>query len=394
MRYTKQVLFFVTIFLLAVGLTSPALAQESTQDNDLPALHLLTDFPSQLVGAGESATLDLRIRAGQEAQIVDLKVEDLPDGWTAIFRGKNRVVQSVYVQPDEDAEVDLRVTIPGDTESGEYAFNIVAENSRHTSELPVTLLVEDKVPANLAFEVDLPTLRGRPDTTFRFNTTLKNEGDEDLVVDLAAEAPAGFVVAFKSSGQEVTSLPVEANASKSINVEVDSLFDALTPADSYPVVVTARGGEVEAGVTLVAEVVGESDLLLTTPDDRLSGEIEAGEETPLTLILRNLGSAPAHNITLGASQPSGWLVTFEPEELPEVGPGQQTEVLAKVQPSDKALAGDYMLTFRANPEDSGAQSVEYRATVRTSTLWGIVGIALIAVAVGVVVVAVTRFGRR
>jgi hypothetical protein len=142
MRSLKQVLFVVTLFLLLVGFTNAARAQGSAQDVGQPALLLLTDFPSQLVGAGETATLNLTIRAGQEAQIVDLMVEDLPDSWTASFRGKNHVIQSAYVQPEEDAEVDLRVTIPSDTESGEYAFTIVAQNSGHTSQLPVTLLVE------------------------------------------------------------------------------------------------------------------------------------------------------------------------------------------------------------------------------------------------------------
>lgn len=394
MKHYKFFLIFITLVLLAISFTTPAWAQEALRSDDPPALLLITDYPSLSAGVGETTTLDLSIRAGQEPQIVDLMVEDLPADWTATFKGKNRVIQSVYVLPEDDAEVDLKVVIPGDVEPGDYAFEVVARNGNHKAELPIKLSVEDKTPASLAFEVELPTLRGRPDTTFRFNTTLKNEGDEDLAIDLTAEAPAGFLVTFKSKGQEVTNLPLEANTSKRINIEVESLFDKLTPANSYPIIVLARGGELEASTTLVAEVVGESNLALTTPDDRLSGEIEAGEETPLTLILSNLGSAPAHKIVLRASQPTGWLVTFDPEELPEIGPGQQVEVLAKVRPSDKALAGDYMLTFRANTEDSGTESVEYRATVRTSTLWGIVGIGLIAVAIGVVAVVVVRFGRR
>ncbi len=40
------------------------------------------------------------------------------------------------------------------------------------------------------------------------------------------------------------------------------------------------------------------------------------------------------------------------------------------------------------------ETAEFRITVRTSTLWGVAGIALIALAVGVVGLAVVRFGRR
>jgi len=53
-----------------------------------------------------------------------------------------------------------------------------------------------------------------------------------------------------------------------------------------------------------------------------------------------------------------------------------------------------MVTMRAKPADGTTESAEFRITVATSTIWGIVGIALIAVAVGVVSIAVMRFGRR
>ena len=41
-----------------------------------------------------------------------------------------------------------------------------------------------------------------------------------------------------------------------------------------------------------------------------------------------------------------------------------------------------------------SESLDYRATVVTSTLWGLVGVALVAVAVLVLGFAVNRFGRR
>jgi uncharacterized membrane protein len=87
-------------------------------------------------------------------------------------------------------------------------------------------------------------------------------------------------------------------------------------------------------------------------------------------------------------------VEFEPEQIPEVPAGQQVEVTARVTPPEQAVAGDYMITFRARPEDGSTESVEYRVTVRTSTIWGVVGVGLIAVAVAVVALAVMRFGRR
>jgi uncharacterized membrane protein len=97
---------------------------------------------------------------------------------------------------------------------------------------------------------------------------------------------------------------------------------------------------------------------------------------------------------MSSTEPTGWTIDFSPKQIPEIPAGQQVEVTANVTPADKAVAGDYMVTIQAQPADGATQSADFRITVLTSTLWGVVGIALIAVALGVVALAVTRFGRR
>jgi uncharacterized membrane protein len=50
--------------------------------------------------------------------------------------------------------------------------------------------------------------------------------------------------------------------------------------------------------------------------------------------------------------------------------------------------------MRASAAGGLSESANFRITVLTSTLWGAVGIAIIAIALLVVVFAVARFGRR
>jgi uncharacterized membrane protein len=69
-------------------------------------------------------------------------------------------------------------------------------------------------------------------------------------------------------------------------------------------------------------------------------------------------------------------------------------ITAYITPADKAIAGDYNVTVRAAPASGQSQSVVFRITVATSTLWGVVGVLLVAAALAVVAVAVGRFGRR
>jgi uncharacterized repeat protein (TIGR01451 family) len=141
------------------------------------------------------------------------------------------------------------------------------------------------------------------------------------------------------------------------------------------------------------EVTGQPKLVVSGLGERLSTEAYAGETTPVDVVLTNTGTAPARNVKLTASTPSGWSVAFRPEAIDLLAPGANQTVKAEVKPAGKAIAGDYMVTMSANGEGASASS-DFRTTVRTSTMWGIVGVLVIAAALIVLVLAVVRYGRR
>ncbi|MGQ9493140.1 MAG: COG1470 family protein [Anaerolineae bacterium] len=391
-RFWTVVGVLIMILLVLLYPSVPVLAQASQPLNASSGLTLYTLYPSRILGIGEEVSLVLKLRTQTVPQIVSLETQQLPEGWTATFKGEGHLVRSAYVEPDNETSVTLTIKPPESAAPGTYRLVVRAQGEGSIAELPLEMIILEKTPPKLTLTVELPTLKGKPDSTFRYNATLKNEGEEDLTVSLQADAPTGFLVTFKWAGQEVTSLPVEANRSKSVNIEARAYADVS--AGSYPIEVRAVGNNAEASLHLTAEVAGQVALAITAPDGRLSGRAYAGKETPLKIIVRNTGSAPARKVELGSSEPSGWSVEFDPAQIEEIPAGQEVEVTAKIRPFEKAVAGDYMLTLRARPEDGSYQSAEFRITVLTSTLWGVVGVALIAVAVGVVTLAVFRFGRR
>ncbi len=386
MRRNWAVLFLL-VSLIALAGPFPAHAQEGQ------GLLLFCDYPARVAELGETVTFNLTLRlTASTPQIVYLDLQGLPEGWEATFRGGGNVVRAVYVEPEKDATVSLRVVVPANASGDTYRWTVTARGETVSAAFPLEVTVAAKLPARLSLSVDLPTLRGSATTTFRYDATLKNEGDEETTVNLQASAPQGFLVSFRYMGQDVTSLPVGANESKRISIEARAY--AQIPAGTYPIEVVAVGGESQASVSLVAEVTGQPDLTIRTPDERLSTQVYTGRETPIRLLVQNTGSASAFNVELSASPPSGWSVRFEPERIPEIPAGQQVEITMHVKPADRAVAGDYMLTVRARPQDGGYESADFRITVLTSTLWGVAGIALIAVAILVVAWAVMRFGRR
>lgn len=379
------ILMLTALFVLPV----PVQAQSDTP----PAgLTISTTYPSQIIGFGEVVTLTLKLRA-DSPQMVNLEVEGLPAGWEASFRGGNRIVDAVYLDGETTVNVDVRIEPPANPEAGKYTMKVVAKGQSQTAEMPITLTVKEKLPPRLTLDMDgLPVQRGTPSTTFRYTVTLKNEGGEDLTVALSADQPTNMQVRFESAGQTVTEIQLAANESKNLTVVAEPLI--TLEAGRYAFKIYARAGDVEASMDLAADVVGEGRLSITTPDGRLSGQATAGQDNPLKIILKNTGTAPLRGIQLSSIEPSGWSVSFEPKEIVEIPAGQQVEVTATIKPAEKAVAGDYLLTINARPVDSKQQSAEFRITVVTSTLWGVAGIALIAVAVAAVGMAVSRFGRR
>ena len=82
------------------------------------------------------------------------------------------------------------------------------------------------------------------------------------------------------------------------------------------------------------------------------------------------------------------------KELPELGAGKSQSIKVTLTPAARAIAGDYQTTIRAGSAGGLSESANFRITVLTSTVWGAVGIGVIAAALLVVVFAVARFGRR
>lgn len=373
--------------VLALGVGGPGVAAPAFR-----GIAVYTQYPAQTVRAGEPVSLSLTVRNfGLPPQVVTLRVADLPSGWRARFLAGGRVVQAVSVIPDGEATVTLRLEPPRGVRSGTYRLRVLAQGQGTSASLPLQITLGQVLPPRLRLEAELPTLRGPATSTFRYRVTVRNDSDQDQLVQLDAEAPRRFQVNFTLLAQQITSVPVKAGESREVEVEVNMPQD--TPAGTYPITVRATGGGATATVRLTAEVTGRPELRVTAPEGRLSGRAYAGATEPLKVVIKNEGSAPARNVSLSASPPSGWEVTFEPERIDEIPPREEREVTARVRPSPRAIAGDYMVTITASGNDVSA-SADFRITVLTRTLWGIVGVVLIAAALVVVGQAVSRYGRR
>ena len=366
-----------------------ALLPGTTAAQDAP-VSITTPYPAVAVEPGETATFNLTVTAPTPTP-VPLEVTGLPDGWTATLRGGGFVVDGVLAQAEAPPALTLDVDVPAEAEEGEYPIAV----SAGAVELPLVLRIATAAGGSVGFEAEFATLQGGSDRTFSFTLTLDNDTPAETTFSLSAEGPPGWLVSARPQNEQLaTTVTVAGGETATVTVEADPPDDV--PAGTYPLLARAEGGGQLVEAQLAVDVTGNFAMTLTTPEEgRLNAEVSAGETTDVALLVVNDGTAPLQGVTLTGTPPEGWEVTFEPEVVESVAPGEVAEVTARLTAAGDALAGDYLVTFSANAgEGEATDDVEIRTTVETSAVFGILGVALIGIAFLVLIAVFRRFGRR
>lgn len=377
----------------ALMLLSPAV-HATDAAHDIKGLYLMTDYPAVTVRPGTTANVSLRLQDyGLAPARYQLSVAGVPSGWTATLLGGGQPIGAAMPAPDGSVALQLRLDVPAGSDFSAHTLTVRAEGQGTTAELPIEVSLAKELPAKLTVKSSLPSLRGSPKSNFDYTLSIKNDSGRNLVASFAAEAPANFETSFTEAygTQELSSIPIDAGQSKDIKLKVRP--PTTVDAGHFPVKVTVKAEDASASTELALDVVGEPHLQISGRDGLLSARAVAGKQSSIPIVVTNTGTAPAENIALAGSAPSGWKVTFEPATIDRLVPGKDSEVQALLTPSDKSLAGDYQATIRATSRGESASS-QFRITVATSTVWGMAGAGVIGVALLLMLGAVARFGRR
>lgn len=376
---------------LLAALLITALVAAATPAAAAPETMIFTSRTSLSAPPGETInyTVDLinnssEIKTASLSFVAGARAQD----WTYELTSGGHPVQEIAVKPDDYETLSLSLTVPMEVEKGEYTFQLVAGEFGRLS-LRVNVTETGSYQSELS--ADQPNMQGYADSNFTYSLTLKNRTAEKQQYALTAEAPAGWGARFTSGGNNVTSVEIEPNASKSISLHLTPPENAK--ADTYKIAVHAASGATSADTEVEAVITGTYNLVLTTADERLSASVTAGKERKLELIVRNTGSADLSDISMTATSPSGWEVTFDPKNIAVLKAGESKPVTATIKSSDKSLAGDYLVALSAQADEKSAHA-SIRMTVKTSSLWGLVGILIIVAVAAGIYGLFRKFGRR
>ena len=383
---------FLTFIVGLLALAAPASAVDANRD--IKGLYLLTDYPALTVQPGTTSTVNLKLRNYALApERLSLSVSDVPQGWTATLLGGGQPVAAAMPATDDSVSLDLRLEVPKGAQIGTHTLTVNADGATSHASLPVAVSLAKDLPAKLTLQSQLPELRGSSRSSFEYTLTIKNDSGKKLLASLAAEAPPNFDTSFTEAygTQQLTAIPVDAGKTKDVKLKV-------TPPDTvdaghYAVTARVAAEDARAETQVTLDISGQPKLALAGRDGLLSARATAGTEASNPVVVTNTGTAPAENIQLSGSAPSGWKVSFEPKTIDRIAPNEHKEVQALLSPPSKAIAGDYVTSLTATSHAENGHA-DFRVTVTTSTLWGVAGIGIIGAALLIMVGAVARFGRR
>lgn len=392
------VAIFAAPLIPAAILTSKAafISQAKADDapKDVKGLFLMSDYPAVTLRPGETSTVSLRLQNyDMTPERLALSVNSVPSGWTATLLGGGQPVAAAMPATDSSVSLSLRLDVPKNAPMGTQTITVAAQGNTTNLELPIAVTLAKDLPAKLTLTPQLPELRGTSKSSFEYQLGIKNDSGKKLTVSLSAQAPQNFDTSFTEQygTQELNAVPVDAGQSKDVKLKVTPPNTAA--AGDYKVTARVAAEDASATSDLEMTITGQPRLDISGREGLVSTRASAGKETSVPVVITNTGTAPADDVELTGSAPSGWKITFDPKTVERIAPNDNKEVQALITPTDKAIAGDYVTTIRAAARGESA-STNFRVTVTTSTMWGIAGVGIVGVALLIMVGAVARFGRR
>ncbi|MNO56873.1 NPCBM-associated, NEW3 domain of alpha-galactosidase [compost metagenome] len=380
----RKAAFLLLIMITAVGGALSGVGRASAAGS----LELYSPYLEWSAAPGESVsyTIDLVNHGGSTAS-ANLSLDSQSKDWKYELTAGGREVSRLAVKAGETQTFNLDLDVPLQVNKGRYVFNLKADDVT----LPLVVNVSEQGTFKTELTLDQANMEGHSDSTFTYSAVLRNRTTQKQTYAFSAQAEQGWDVRFKADGNSVTSVEVEPNAEKTITIEVKP--PEQIKAGKYEIPIAATSGDSTANAKIEAVVTGTYDMKFSTTDDRLSTDVGAGSERKLTFVVQNTGSAELQDLSFSSSAPTDWEVSFEPSSITSIAPGESKQVQATIKSSKKSLPGDYVVSLTASSANKSANA-DLRVTVKSSVLWGWVGVLIILAVCGGIYYLFRKYGRR
>jgi len=261
-------------------------------------------------------------------------------------------------------------------------------------------------PEELYFEITLPKIQAEEGENFIFDfDTIYKMGDEPFgldpeeddqkTFDITVDYPDGWFAVVMSGNTDISAINLTSGKQQSLKFGAAPMVSQEPGEYTFTATLKSavEGDTLEESIEFTAVLTATYEIELKTKSGMLSTDMTSGKDNHYKLLVNNNSSTSLENIKITSTEPEGWRVSFDTDEIESIEAGESTEIDMTVNPAEKAIAGDYMLNLSASSEKT-SDNIELRITVETPTIWGIIGIGIIVVVIIAVAIIFTRLGRR
>jgi len=261
-------------------------------------------------------------------------------------------------------------------------------------------------PEELYFEITLPKIQAEEGENFIFDfDTIYKMGDEPFgldpeeddqkTFDITVDYPDGWFAVVMSGNTDISAINLTSGKQQSLKFGAAPMVSQEPGEYTFTATLKSavEGDTLEESIEFTAVLTATYEIELKTKSGMLSTDMTSGKDNHYKLVINNNSSTSLENIKITSTEPEGWRVSFDTDEIESIEAGESTEIDMTVNPAEKAIAGDYMLNLSASSEKT-SDNIELRITVETPTIWGIIGIGIIVVVIIAVAIIFTRLGRR
>ena len=395
-----RIFCLLLVSLLAISPAGAVFAQEEPE-------YALTMTPADgvystimMAGRDKDIRVDLE-NIGDEAVTKIALNGELPVGWTVTFDPPRMPTLAAF----DSERIYASVSAPEDIATGDYFVTLWAEGDQASTEKIEIRVTVRRLERAETIEVRAihPSVEAIAGNDFVFEIEFRYVGDmlgDPKSFDLVPTAPQGWEVYFTPQFEKekhISAIDLKpggvAFTDKTRMVARAPFWPLPEPGD-YTILVDVVSEDMKDTLEVTAVITAAYNLLLVPAGERYDTKAKAGRDNYFSLNVGNLGTAPIDKITFTSEKPAGWSVEFTPDQVDSLEAlGTQT-VDINIKPPPETIAGDYMISVRASGVQRTSQKIDIRVTVETPTIWGWVGVAIIAIVVMGLVVIFMRFSRR
>ncbi|MCT2534453.1 NEW3 domain-containing protein [Aquibacillus koreensis] len=382
----KLIITFIALLTLSLGIGGNAIHADES-------LTLFTPYTGISVTPGETINYPVEVmNTSSSVQNLTFALEDLPEGWTQSITASGNDIRQLSVKPNDQQQINVEITIPLLVEKADYSYQLVANgNGSANATLPFLTTVSEQGTFKTELTSDQPNMEGHVDASFSYQASLKNRTADTQNYALSSGVPNGWRVQFRADNNNVNSVQLEPNETKDITINVTPPENAV--ADTYTIPIKASTSSTSAEIALETVITGSYDIQISSPSGKLSTDINAGGKRTVDLVVENIGTSTLTDVEITSSAPPNWDVAFDQSNLTEIEAGKSKTVKATITAPDDAIAGDYVTSFTAETPEASSDAA-FRVSVETSTLWGFIGVFIIAVVIFGLYFLFKKYGRR